>query len=297
MALTKNDDFKRKVRARMSRTGESYTAARARLRPTAPTAGMTGAVLQAVADHFGLDRDDLVGRDRRPPRPEARDTASYLLVRDLGLGPADVGAALGGRSSPTVRRAVNRVLSRLEDPGTSSQLAILRAGLSPSNGGAGSDEPAPWLVTTLRDRPTGQELTDASRRVANLAMRLSDGKPVSRMLTPPLLRLREGVLRTQRIATGPGASETDREEFERSRRDYEAAIDAMGSQGDVEPAQVLAEMAQGDPALLAGAWLVCQDTLRRNPRDVVAREAMVLLSQAGEGSSPSVKLPMPSPPS
>ena len=184
-AVTKDGDFKRMVRVRMARTGESYTTARASLRPPIRARADADTVLRVVADHFGLDPDEIVGRDRRPPRPEARAAAMYLLVNDAGLRPAVVGAALGGRSPDTVRRAVARVASAVTRLGTAAQLATLRDGALASVGSepAGVVDVPDWLEP-VRHAGNGGGAEATAQRLANLAMRVADGKTQNGEIAP-----------------------------------------------------------------------------------------------------------------
>lgn len=273
----------------MARTGESYTTARAQLRSGPEVPEGARAVLQVVANHFGLDLMELSGRDRRPPRPEAREAATFLLVADAGLTTPEVGLLLGGRSPDTVRRSVARVAGRLEGAGTASQLATLRDGIAsllvdPSE--SGTTVPS-WMTAVLDDQGVPDE--PRAVRLAELALRLADGKPVA-YLPPRLVQLREGVLRAQRLATEPDASAEARAEASRLAEDFdrqltEGQLDALG------PAELLAEWTGGDPALLAAAWLTCNQRQRRNERDAVAATAMRLLSQAGEMITPRAVSP------
>jgi chromosomal replication initiator protein len=76
-----------------------------------------GEILDATAGEFGVERQSLLARDRRPAVATARQVAMYL-ARDLTQHSLpEIGRGIGGRSHTTVLHAVNRVAAAIQtDP-------------------------------------------------------------------------------------------------------------------------------------------------------------------------------------
>jgi chromosomal replication initiator protein len=87
-----------------------------RLGPTAHTADPTGieAILDAAAREFGVERQALVARDRRPGVTRARQVAMYVARELTGQSLPEIGRRIGGRNHTTVLHAVNRVGDALD---------------------------------------------------------------------------------------------------------------------------------------------------------------------------------------
>lgn len=75
------------------------------------------AVLQAVADFYGLSLEDLTGRSRRQEVAYPRQVACYLLRQDTGLSLPQIGQLLGGRDHSTVLHACERIADLVEKGG------------------------------------------------------------------------------------------------------------------------------------------------------------------------------------
>ena len=76
---------------------------------TAPDACGLGEILDAAAQEFGVERDALMARDRRPTVATARQVAMYLARELTEHSLPEIGRGIGGRNHTTVLHAVNRV--------------------------------------------------------------------------------------------------------------------------------------------------------------------------------------------
>jgi chromosomal replication initiator protein len=84
-------------------------------------------VLQAVAEHFGLETEAIVGRRRDKHTALARRVAMYLLREESQLSSTRVGLALGGKDHSTVLYAQKHMEEQLEeDPGLRQELTLIR---------------------------------------------------------------------------------------------------------------------------------------------------------------------------
>ena len=71
-------------------------------------------MVRIVADHFGLEVEDLTGRRRTGEIARARQVAMYFLREENGLSLPAVGELLGGRDHTTVRYGVAKVENTLK---------------------------------------------------------------------------------------------------------------------------------------------------------------------------------------
>jgi chromosomal replication initiator protein len=76
---------------------------------TAPDACGIGEILDAAAQEFGVEREALTARDRRPAVAAARQVAMYLARELTEHSLPEIGRGIGGRNHTTVLHAVNRV--------------------------------------------------------------------------------------------------------------------------------------------------------------------------------------------
>lgn len=104
-----------RVVAYASLKGEQATPALARhvLRrlgeDTAPDACGISEIIDAAAQEFGVERDSLLARDRRPTVATARQVAMYLARELTEHSLPEIGRGIGGRNHSTVLHAVNRI--------------------------------------------------------------------------------------------------------------------------------------------------------------------------------------------
>jgi chromosomal replication initiator protein len=68
-----------------------------------------GEILDAAAHEFGVEREALLARDRRPVVAEARQVAMYLARELTEHSLPEIGRGIGGRNHTTVLHAVNRI--------------------------------------------------------------------------------------------------------------------------------------------------------------------------------------------
>jgi chromosomal replication initiator protein len=68
-----------------------------------------GEILDAAAQEFGVEREALLARDRRPTVATARQVAMYLARELTEHSLPEIGRGIGGRNHTTVLHAVNRV--------------------------------------------------------------------------------------------------------------------------------------------------------------------------------------------
>jgi chromosomal replication initiator protein len=66
-------------------------------------------ILDAAAHEFGIEREALLARDRRPAVAEARQVAMYLARELTEHSLPEIGRGIGGRNHTTVLHAVNRI--------------------------------------------------------------------------------------------------------------------------------------------------------------------------------------------
>jgi chromosomal replication initiator protein len=76
---------------------------------TAKDACDIGEILDAAAQEFGVEREALLARDRRPAVAAARQVAMYLARELTEHSLPEIGRGIGGRNHTTVLHAVNRV--------------------------------------------------------------------------------------------------------------------------------------------------------------------------------------------
>jgi chromosomal replication initiator protein len=87
-------------------------------------------IVDAAAQEFGVRREDLLARDRRPDVATARQVAMYLARELTDHSLPEIGRGIGGRNHTTVLHAVNRVTASLRvDPGFRSSVDRLRSRL------------------------------------------------------------------------------------------------------------------------------------------------------------------------
>ena len=66
-------------------------------------------IINATAREFGVERESLLARDRRPAVAQARQVAMFLARELTGHSLPQIGHGIGGRNHSTVVHAVNRV--------------------------------------------------------------------------------------------------------------------------------------------------------------------------------------------
>jgi chromosomal replication initiator protein len=76
---------------------------------SAPDACGLGEILDAAAQEFGVEREALMARDRRPTVAAARQVAMYLARELTEHSLPEIGRGIGGRNHTTVLHAVNRI--------------------------------------------------------------------------------------------------------------------------------------------------------------------------------------------
>ncbi len=78
-------------------------------------AGLTpDQIIRAVADHFGIDEDRLLSRDRSAEVALPRQVAMYLIRAETHASLPQIGSALGGRDHTTVLYGCDKIAERLE---------------------------------------------------------------------------------------------------------------------------------------------------------------------------------------
>ena len=84
---------------------------------TAPDAYGISEIIDAAAQEFGVERESLMARDRRPTVATARQVAMYLARELTEHSLPEIGRGIGGRNHTTVLHAVNRISAALRtDP-------------------------------------------------------------------------------------------------------------------------------------------------------------------------------------
>jgi chromosomal replication initiator protein len=76
---------------------------------TAPDACGLSEILDAAAQEFGVEREALLARDRRPTVATARQVAMYLARELTEHSLPEIGRGIGNRNHSTVLHAVNRI--------------------------------------------------------------------------------------------------------------------------------------------------------------------------------------------
>ena len=79
-----------------------------------PSALVHDAILEAVADSFNLDKEELIGRRRDKDVSLARRLAMYLIRQETNYSLAHIGKILGNRDAATVTTACKRIASDIE---------------------------------------------------------------------------------------------------------------------------------------------------------------------------------------
>jgi hypothetical protein len=140
-------------------------------------------------------------------------------------------------------------------------------------------EPTDRDVRSEDDRARG-------RRLADLALRAADGKPVAFAPPPPGLRdLMQAAHRAQREASEPDAPPSLREHAARLSDELAVAVEeANRTAAPISTVDYLARRVQRDDAALAVAMQICREAIERNQRDVVAHDALSLLEQVARAT-------------
>jgi len=88
-------------------------------------------LLRAVADHFNLSAEELVGKKRDRMTSLARHVAIYLMREGHNCPLTEIGRALGGRNHATILHGYERIASELSvNPDLSSQVAEIKQKIS-----------------------------------------------------------------------------------------------------------------------------------------------------------------------
>ncbi len=74
----------------------------------------TDRIVSAVAEHFGIDQDRLLSRDRSQEVALPRQVAMYLIREETRASLPQIGNALGGRDHTTVLYGCDKIAERLE---------------------------------------------------------------------------------------------------------------------------------------------------------------------------------------
>jgi chromosomal replication initiator protein len=77
-----------------------------------------GEILDAAAQEFGVEREALLARDRRPTVAAARQVAMFLARELTEHSLPEIGRGVGGRNHTTVLHAVNRVSAAMHSDDT-----------------------------------------------------------------------------------------------------------------------------------------------------------------------------------
>jgi chromosomal replication initiator protein len=94
--------------------------------PAAATCSISE-IVDAAAREFGVRRESLIARDRRPDVAAARQVAMFLARELTDYSLPEIGRGIGGRNHATVLHAVNRVSAALHtDTAVSSAVDNLR---------------------------------------------------------------------------------------------------------------------------------------------------------------------------
>jgi chromosomal replication initiator protein len=89
-------------------------------------------ILDAAAGEFGVKREAILARDRRPDVAQARQIAMYMARELTTHSLPEIGRGIGGRNHSTVVHAVNRVSAAIDtDPAVRSAVDNLRKRLGP----------------------------------------------------------------------------------------------------------------------------------------------------------------------
>jgi chromosomal replication initiator protein len=107
----------------LKRLGDTHAATRCTL----------AEILDAAAGEFGVSREALLARDRRPDVATARQVAMYLARELTDHSLPEIGRGMGNRNHTTVLHAVNRVSLQLgTDAGVRNAVDKLRSHLNPT---------------------------------------------------------------------------------------------------------------------------------------------------------------------
>jgi chromosomal replication initiator protein len=94
---------------------------------SSPDACGLSEIIDAAAQEFGVEREALLARDRRPAVAGARQVAMYLARELTEHSLPEIGRGIGGRNHTTVLHAVNRVSAAVRtDPAVRSAVDNLR---------------------------------------------------------------------------------------------------------------------------------------------------------------------------
>jgi len=83
-------------------------------REPTPSSLVHDAILEAVADSFNLDREEIIGRRRAKDVSLARRLAMYLIRKETNYSLAHIGKILGNRDAATVAMACKKIASDID---------------------------------------------------------------------------------------------------------------------------------------------------------------------------------------
>ena len=84
-------------------------------------------VVALVAQHYGLEMDELTGARRTKPIADARHVATYLLREDLAMSLPQIGALMGGRDHTTIAHGIDKITAELrQNERLRHDVAVLR---------------------------------------------------------------------------------------------------------------------------------------------------------------------------
>ncbi len=84
-------------------------------------------VVALVAQHYGLEMDELTGARRTKPIADARHVATYLLREDLAMSLPQIGSLMGGRDHTTIAHGIDKISAELrQNERLRHDVAVLR---------------------------------------------------------------------------------------------------------------------------------------------------------------------------
>jgi chromosomal replication initiator protein len=92
-------------------------------------------ILSAVAQHYGLSQEELVGRSRRRAVSLPRQLCMYLVREEIGTSLPQIGELLGGRDHTTIIHGCDKIAAQIEaDEALRRDWLAIKASLSEGGG-------------------------------------------------------------------------------------------------------------------------------------------------------------------
>ena len=101
--------------------------------PDQPKTVTPSLIIEVIADHFGVNPDDITSKKRNSEFVLPRQIAMYLCRNIIGMSLADIAKLLGKKDHTTVIHGIKKITSEIEtDEETKNKIEIIKKKINPS---------------------------------------------------------------------------------------------------------------------------------------------------------------------